>query len=243
MRIFGLDISLRHFGFVELDDSGSVMNYFYMTDVKMFANADSEHCLFYKPSKDLDRETEQFFRIGQIQQFLTSKIWPTGAFTVAVEDYGYASQSTRFAEIAEQTGVVKNMFLIGGGCFRLYDPDSVKLFGTGNGHALKRDMVYALLRNTPNPGGGGFFPEALIKKINKKIKNGKETVEEYDGPGTDLADAYWLAQLLRTEMLLRNGAVLMKDLPENQIRVFNRVTKAFPVNVLDRPFVRYVSSC
>jgi hypothetical protein len=240
MRIFGLDISLRHFGFVELDDSGSVVNYSYMIDVKKFEAIDPKHCLFYKMPKDLDHETEHFFRIKEILHFLTNQVWPTDAFTVAIEDYGYASQSTRFAEIAEQTGIVKNMFLAGGGLLRLHDPDSVKLFGAANGHALKKDMVDQL--PIIDQKGSVFFPKALLKTISKKvgIKNPTK-VEEYDGPGTDLTDAYWLAQLLRTEMFLRRGQIMLCDLKENQIRVFNRVTKAHPVNILDRPFARYVS--
>lgn len=244
MRLFGLDISLKHYGLVEVDgQTGQVLNYQFMTDSKKFVNADPKHGILYKVDLGNDPETENFRRVEIVENSITSVLWTsTTGFIMSIESYGFATMSPKFAEIAEQTGAVKRMVLRGGGQYRLHDPDSVKLFGAANGHALKKDMVLA--SSAASCGGFFFFPGNLLKKINKKIGVKKQqVVEEYDGPGTDLADAYWLAQLLRTEMLLRNGLVALHDLPENQIRVFNRVTKCHPVNILDRPFARYVSSC
>jgi hypothetical protein len=52
----------------------------------------------------------------------------------------------------------------------------------------------------------------------------------------DLCDAYGLARLLLLELELRSGITKLSDLNEIEIRVFNRITKAFPVNLLDRDF-------
>lgn len=243
MRIFGLDISLKHYGLVEVsEETGEVLNYRFMTDMRKFVDADSKHGIFYRPDPKNDSETENFCRVHRVVKDIEDVVWPTsGAIIFAIEAYGFATMSPKFAEIAEQTGAVKSMLLRGGAQYRLHDPDSVKLFGAANGHALKKDMVVAA---TIFFDGVWWFPPALLKEVKKKIGVKKQQiVEEYDGPGTDLADAFWLAQLLRTEMMLRNGKITLADLPESQIRVFNRVTKAFPVNILDRPFARYVSSC
>lgn len=250
---FGLDMSLKHFGFVEVWPEGQVRNYWFMTDTKKYVDADPEHGLYYKAPSDLDVESENFRRVRLIKKFLGDHLglrtsphasYGLASSHVAVEAYGYATMSPKFAEIAEQTGLVKSWMLDEGAQIRLHDPDSVKLFGAANGHALKKDMVLAMIGSMPYTGKDRvpFFPEALLKKGTKKIGVKKQQiVEEYDGPGTDLADAYWLAQLVRTEMMLRNGTITLANLTESQIRVFNRVTKAFPVNLLDRPFARYVS--
>ena len=252
--IFGLDLSLKHWGLVELNEDGQVRNYWFMTDTRKYADADPIHGLYYKAPADLDVESENFRRVRLIKKYLGDRLglgtepgtsYGLASAHVAVEAYGYATMSPKFAEIAEQTGIIKNWMLEEGAQIRLHDPDSVKLFGATNGHALKKDMVLAMIGSMPDRPGkdrASFFPSDLIKPIHKKIglKNPK-VVNDYDGPGTDLADAYWLAQLLRTEMMLRQGKITLANLSESQIRVFNRVTKAFPVNLLDRPFAKYVS--
>lgn len=252
MSYFGLDISLRHFGLVEIGVEGCVRNYWFMTDTKKFVDADPSHGLYYKPLPDLDSESENFRRTRLIKRFLGEKLgldltpesfYGLSSAYVAVEAYGFATMSPKFAEIAEQTGSIKHWLLEHGAQLRLHDPDSVKMFGAGNGHALKKDMVLALVGSGSGPDWEKaiFFPQNLLKTVNKKVGVKKQqVVQEFDGPGTDLADAYWLAQLVRIEVMLRTGQITLADLSEMKVRVFNRVTKAFPNNLLDRPFAKYV---
>ena len=54
----------------------------------------------------------------------------------------------------------------------------------------------------------------------------------------DFCDAYTLAQMVRVEWLVRSGKVDLQALPEEDRRIFLRVTPGSPVNLLDRPFVR-----
>ena len=59
-----------------------------------------------------------------------------------------------------------------------------------------------------------------------------------EGAGGNCADAYCIAQLLRTELLIRAGEVELKSIPENQRRVFLRTTQQKKVNILDTPFCK-----
>ena len=81
------------------------------------------------------------------------------------------------------------------------------------------------------------IPEGLAKiKRSKKKKSGL-VIEDLDGPATDLADAYFLARMLYTELEVRTGRILLSQLDEGERRIFLRVTKAYPVNILDRQFI------
>ena len=73
---------------------------------------------------------------------------------------------------------------------------------------------------------------ARVKTVHKKGKP-----DDLDGPLTDIVDAYFLAKLIWIELQVRSGEICLKDLPEHQILTFNRVTKAYPVNLLARPFI------
>ena len=57
---------------------------------------------------------------------------------------------------------------------------------------------------------------------------------------TDIEEKYTEeVQLLYTEILLRKGKITISNLSENVIKVMNRVTKSFPVNLLARDFIQY----
>ncbi len=43
--------------------------------------------------------------------------------------------------------------------------------------------------------------------------------------------------MCRTELRLRAGTLTLADLPDEERRIFLRVTKPFPLNVLDRPWI------
>lgn len=227
MKFVGIDLSLAHFGTCLIDMEGKVLDYHYMTDVKKDAEVDSKHSVHHRiPSATCD-SSEHFDRMVYIASLIRQRFdiynCANKMMMVAIEGYGYASDSSRQYEIAELTGHLKTEIVSEGAAIRVHDPDSVKLFAVGNGHATK-EMIY-----------NQFEKETGLKVYTKHVKNRKKV--ELAGPGTDVADAYFLASLLRTEMLLRLGKIQLKDLPEHQIRVFNRVTKTYPVNLLDRPFI------
>ena len=100
-------------------------------------------------------------------------------------------------------------------CCKVYDVQAVKLFATGNGNAEKAEVVIA----------------CRDRWDLNFLEFGKTT-----GAGGNVADAYVIAQLLRTELDLRAGRTRLEDLPEAERRVFTRTTKQHPVNLLELPF-------
>jgi len=233
MKIFGLDISLDHSGLVVLDSSGAIFNYNYFTTVKKLAEVDPNHSvLLSKRGKDESKDTFRLRRMSEyLSKFLeferrTSLITPSIYFSI--EGYSYNSKTTSICQIAELTGYLKNRIFEGEDHIRIHDPLSVKLFAVGKGNCMKKDVVNKALMEFD-------IPEGLIKKKQVDKKDGK--IEEFAGPATDLADAYFLARMVYRELQLRRGEVTLKQLDEGERRIFLRVTKAHPVNVLDRPFI------
>jgi hypothetical protein len=226
--VIGCDISLNHGGFCLFDVDGSVISWMFFHDVKKYVKAYPEHGILTEMKRGKD-ETPHAYDVRRASHYaeLFSKhvAHPFRLDGICFSIEGYAihqgSNSTnRILQIAELTGVLKNIIYTRGGMMRIHDPLSVKMYAY-SGKATKREMREAA-------GADGFvLPDDLFK----------ETKKDLDGPGTDVVDAYWLGKMLVTELKLRSGELVMSDLPENQIKVFNRVTKAFPVNVLARPFI------
>lgn len=236
MKIFGQDISLDHGGIVVLNGDGEVVDYCFLTTTKKYIDVDPEHgFLLSKKEKDEHNET---FRLRRMQEYLhkllnferrVSLIIPPMYFSI--EGYSYRSKTTSICQIAELTGYLKHMIFEGGGRIRIHDPSSVKLFATNRGDCLKKDIVKQAELNFD-------IPEGLIKdKKIKKKKTGK-IIMDFDGPATDIADAYFLARMVYRELQLRSGEVTLKQLDEGERRIFLRVSKAYPVNILDRSFVQ-----
>lgn len=238
MKIYGLDLSLDHCGVVTLNNRGQVANYLYTTTSKKMAEADSKHSfLLSKKAKDESKDIFRLRRVNEISHALLEyddeffyKVAPNLYYSI--EGYAYASQTTSICQIAELTGNIKHMIFGGGGSIRIHDPLTVKLFAVNTGKCLKKDIVEAARKAFD-------IPECLIKRkqIKKKIKGQIEKIEEFDGPATDIADAYFLAKMVQVELKLRSGKVTLAELSENERRIFLRVTKAYPVNILDRPFI------
>jgi len=236
MKVFGLDVSLDHGGVVVLDENGKVIDYRYLTSVKKMVDVDPAHSIFLsKKGKD---ESKDVFRLRRMKEY-AERIWNVQPTTCihnsyySIEGYSYASKSTSICQIAELTGYIKRRLFEDGGKIRIHEPKSVKLFATGKGDASKKEVVVHSFDD---------FPDALIqrKMIKKKGKTSLPPAqwwEEYDGPATDLADAYFLARMLYVELKLRSGEVTLQNLPENERRIFLRVTRAYPVNILDRQFI------
>lgn len=220
--IIGLDLSLNHYGACLLKEDGSVSNYIFLTNVKKFVDADKDHghyfdCVKNDGEDSLSHDMRRIYAYGNYLPMFVKGDY------VSIEGYAFRSQTNSICQIAELTGEVKYNLYLGSTFVRVHDPLSVKLFATGNGHATKFQM-------RKEAADYGFaLPDGLFKTVKKG--------QDLDGPGTDVVDAYWLAKLLYIELKLRKGEILLKDLPEHQIQVFNRVTKAYPENILSRGFI------
>jgi len=231
MKIIGLDISLNHGGVVVLDESGEVESYLFSTTIKKYAKVDFDHCLLLQQQGK--EESKDSYHLRKIGSYLTVLNIYTSAFDlrktyISIEGYSYGSLSTAICQIAELTGCIKRELFEKGCKIRVHDPLSVKLFATGKGICLKKDIVKQAKKHFT-------FPDGLIKEEKKKTKYG--AILEYGGPGTDLADAYFLARMLYVELMIRKGILKLDQLSEGERRIFLRTTKMYPVNILDRPFI------
>jgi len=235
MVVIGCDVSLNHGGFCFFDSKGEVCSWRFFHDVKKYVTAEPDHGVLtgMKKGKDETSHAYDVRRAFNYRNLFAEHILravPDGLRDAYFSVEGYAihqgmSSTNRLLQIAELTGLLKDQIYASSGKMRIHDPMSVKMFAC-HGRATKMEMREAAAEN------GFELPDTLFKA--KKVKGKSDDV---DGPGTDVIDAYWLGKMLVTEMKLRSGILLMSDLPPNQIKIFNRVTKAFPVNVLARPFV------
>jgi Holliday junction resolvasome RuvABC endonuclease subunit len=210
MVILGIDLSLNHAGYVMLDgDSGRLLDYAFLSDVKKDVRFDERHG-FHLDVKKRDGEDRDCFtarRMARNIEIFEYILWDHFELSTqiqevycCIEGYAYNIQNTKaIYQIAEWTGYVKNC-LYGRAKLRTYDPALMKRFSVGNGKATKKDMVEGFFKDNPK-----------IELVLKQDKHG-----EYDGPGTDVADAYFLAKMLWIELKLRNCEVCLEDLPEYQ---------------------------
>lgn len=237
MVVIGCDTSLNHGGFCWFDSKGEVSGWRFFHDVKKYVTAEPDHGVRTGMKKAPDETSLAYDvrrQINYMDLFLAHVCeGKTGPFVLqdayfSIEGYAInmgSKNTNRLLQIAELTGSMKEFISRCGGKMRIHDPMTVKLFAC-HGKATKREMRAAAVDD------GFEVPDSLFAV--KKIK-GKG--DDLDGPGTDVVDAYWLGKMLVTELKLRSGEVVMWDLPENQVKVFNRVTKTYPVNILARPFV------
>lgn len=234
MFVFGLDISLDHGGVVVLDKAreGEIRDWYALTDVKKYYDICPDHVLLLsKQNKD---ELKDTFRLRRMKEYLDiidtiiCRSWNIPVY-FSIEGYSYASQSTSICQIAELTGYLKQAIFEQGGYIRIHDPLSVKLFATNNGSSMKKEIVEKALKWIN-------VPEGLIKR-KQVVKRNNGKVEEFDGPATDIADAYFLAKMLYFELMVREGKLILEHLSEGERRVFLRTTKMYPVNLLSRPFI------
>ena len=218
----GWDNALNHAGVVALDRHGNVRAWRYLAETLKAAKQDSlRGSVFpktrYKKAVEGEREAFQTARLRWLRAWYrrirdTILMLADVPVYIGVEDYAlHAKGSTH--QIAEAGGILR-IELTDHNRVRLrrHDPMSVKLYTTGHGHADK-GQVQAALRGDGHPWD--HLAPAVVE---------------------DLYDALAIARLVRAEVEVRAGRVLMSDLQDHERRVFNRVTKPYPVNILDRPW-------
>ena len=218
-NILGMDLSLGHAGFVELDPRGALVWYAYVSNTASGASRGANgHRM--PTSKSKDRQVAHMARLVWWESFLDKEILrPRSPMYVGLEDYAYRAESNSAYQIGELGGMARILSWFRGAQLRLHDPLSMKMFATGSGNAEK-DEVCASVRDQ----WGVDFARFNASEKNHDV--------EYD-----LADAYVAARMVWTEVELRAGRMKLSDLDAKRVRVFNRVTKAYPVNLLDRDFI------
>lgn len=217
MIIVGADLSMNGSGLVKLylDDDLKV----YKTDRMGFCSVkkyESDGIYLYRKKDFKHRYNATKWMLEKIKDFVSP------ANYIAIEDYAFGASGNNF-DIGEFIGQIKYMVFANDIPMRLYDPNSIKKFATGKGNADKISMYDSFIN---------------VNDIKPDIK-GLPIPNKGSGvtPTSDIIDAYWIAMLLRQELSLRKGIDILRDLDENLISIFNRVTKSNPVNILDQDFI------
>lgn len=232
--VHGWDLALNHAGFVELTD-GVMTDFQYVTDLAASAGRSKEHGIRLPLFKSKDRQQRAMERLAWWEHFIDKKLLIARQPNyVGIEDYALdASHGAHYK--GELGGIARILCWFRGISFRLHDPISIKMFTTHDGTVRTKDEVERKVLKRWKQDFSKFNqplakPKTTGKHAGKQPKENRTTSE-------DLADAYAIAMLVWTEVLLRRGELKMSILHEKEVRVFNRVTKSYPVNLLDREWL------
>jgi Holliday junction resolvasome RuvABC endonuclease subunit len=222
MIVQGWDLAVNHSGYVELTD-GELSNFWYVTNRVGSANRSKKHgCRLVLP-KTKDKFVQNVSRLNFAREFIVKNVLKENPDYVGVENYSYASKGSVY-QMGEIGSVARILLWRTGIPFRLHDPISVKMFVTHDG-TCQKDLVEKFVYERWDVDFSAYNQP--------KSKTGKEdrTTSE------DLCDAFSIAKLVWTELLLRKGKIKLEDMHEKEIQVFNRVTKTYPVNLLSREWI------
>jgi len=232
VKVLGADISMNHGAVVELTD-GELTNYWYYTDIAGCAKLSKDATRLTLP-KTKDKHVIQMTRLAFFDKWFCQLLDEVQPEYLGIEDY--ALDAGRNAQhTGEIGGAARNAGWHRGLRVRLHDPMTVKMFGAHNGLAQKIDMEKAVAKRWGKSFSAYNMPAAAPKKTGPhkgKIPKQTRTTSE------DLCDAIIIAKMLWCEINLRQGKILLSSLHEKEIRVFNRMTKFMPMNLLDRDWIQ-----
>jgi Holliday junction resolvasome RuvABC endonuclease subunit len=212
MKLVGIDPSINGTGLCKftLDNNFEIIKYDYL-GFSTVKKHESDNIVFFR-KKDFKNDIDQnIFITEHVEKFIN------GVDYVSMEDYAYDATGMVF-NIGEFVGGLKLMIYNKGIPLRMIEPTVIKKFATNKGNCDKVSMVDEYMKND-------------ILKID-------EDLPPYKSPKADIVDAYFMTHLLRLEIMLRFGIIELKKLKQEEIEIFNRVTKANPVNVLARDFLQ-----
>jgi len=214
----GLDLSLNGTGVaLFLDDK--LADWICWTDLKRIYQKDNNHFIYSKcngRSNEITAASRMKDIMDGLSKFILSVRAKSRACYVAIEGYAYSANFSRSASgLHELCGCMKLFLTQQNIPFRVYDIDSIKLASTGYGRADKEAMVIA-----------------AEKLVGMNLK-------QYEGAGENVADAIMLANMLKIELALKAGTLLLVELPERLRRVFIRVSKVVPEAFVSREFIKY----
>lgn len=222
----GADLSVNHGAIVAADEGGSLINVYGYTFKKKDASV-AGYTRLMGSSKGLNRQQVELDRLNVVYKWITTLrerlsadgiVLPACEVVLALEDYAFGSHTIGQHCIAEVVGVFK-VAMLRWGCrtirWRLMPPGSIPLFVLNQARAEKDD-IKAAVQAGPWPG----------------VYYGMEGDTE-----GDVYDAFSLAHLARTEDLVRGGHVTLEKLQPGARAIFLRTTKAYPENLLARPYL------
>jgi len=211
--IQGWDLSLNHAGVVELTN-GNLTNFWFISNKKSIAKSLGSNGILLNYEDSSDPHVLGINRLEAWQLLLDKFFSGVKLNYLAVEDYAFG-QARGSYQMGEGGAVFRLTIRKNGILFRLIDPLSVKMYTANHGLAKKDQME-----------------KAVLEKYGQDFSQYRKEVKE------DLVDAFAIAKMCWMEYQLRTGLVSLSSLTENEIRVFNRTTKMFPINILGRDWLR-----
>jgi Holliday junction resolvasome RuvABC endonuclease subunit len=220
----GYDLSLNHSGAVALDDHGCVREFWFVSDKKRACDQSEWHGLIrgsraFTKAKTTDAENHQLARMNFYRWWIRETLHISGAEHAGIEGYAFAAVSNSSYQYGELGGLARMTLTRNRAKLRVHDPLSVKMWATGRGNANADDV----LATAP----------ADLQELWRSFENGLKGQQVAE----DLAAAYWVAHLVMTEQRLRTGRNALTDFDEKRVRVFTRVTKTYPTNLLAREWI------
>ncbi len=229
VKVLGLDISLNHGAAVELTN-GKISNFFYYTTLAGSAKQSKRGTRIPpKIFKIKDKHILGISRLFWLRGYIEGTLDISSPDYVGIEDYAIrAEQGAHY--LGEAGGQARISCWERNIKLRLHDPTSVKMYAAHDG-TCQKDAIQRAVKNRWNVDFSIVDqPSGKITEKNPNPKQNRQTSE-------DLCDAYAIAMLVWTEIQLRNGNLLLSNLHEKEIRVFNRTTKTFAINLLNREWI------
>ncbi len=233
MIVGGLDLSKNHFALVLKNLLTKKVNIYFAWDSEKKAKewdkklSSKIYTVFLLPKNSYEsKESSSLQRYQNIYTMLDNIIYAYSllfevrlkSIIIGIENYAYGASAFSIVPIAEMTGCVKVSFLCKDIPMRLHDPLSVKMWA----------------------GDSQYQKEDMIRKARKKIDIPEFLSKTKNNPASDIADAYFIMKMVEAELRVRANPLRMNKLKPHQKALFNRVTKANPVNILSRPFISRV---
>ncbi len=226
-NILGIDLSPRGTAVTHFKDD-VLDGFWFSTEVKK--NAKSKRALLLDRVKR-GEEVERIERVDIVERWIFEDIIDGCELQgneieyCCLEDYVWnvpPGKSGGTYQTGELGGVVRLRLLRSEIQTRTFEPASVKLFWAGNGKADKEEMVQVAT-------------EAMQEQP-ERFPHAKEILALPDVCLEGVCDAMALGEMLIVELKVIDGLISIPSLPKHQIRIFNRVTKAVPFCLVDRPF-------
>lgn len=222
--VYGCDLSLNHGAIVELRDGILSDQWFWSTKAGQAKKKNGTRLVL--PDTE-DNSILSVNRLRFIREWLMNRFMLGQPEYVGIEDYALQAEQGAH-QLGEVGGVSRLLCLDLNIKLRLHDPHSMKMFATLNGSCPKEEVAGIVAVRW------GIDFSAYSMEVKKKDgSKGYETTTS-----GDLTDAYIAARLVWTEVLLRAGKMILADLKEEkERRVFQRVTKTYPISLLDREWI------
>lgn len=177
-KYIGIDNSLTSPGIVILSEDGSIDKMWYYSHKLKWDGKLSDN-LEGIPYPAYTTEEERIYKLSTITTAIVENETNKGHdVLVSIEGYSFGSTGMRLFQIAENTGLLKNMLWLKKIDFNVVPPTTVKKLATGKGNAQKQVVYDCFCKET-----GLNLHDTFGFKSNKAVN-----------PISDIADAYWMAK-------------------------------------------------